>query len=58
MAVCVQEMVASEVSGVMFTVDPVTANPNFITITANYGLGEVSSIADFDKIEPKNPSAK
>ncbi|OQR76426.1 putative phosphoenolpyruvate synthase-like [Tropilaelaps mercedesae] len=50
MSVCVQEMVASEVSGVMFTVDPVTANPKYITITANYGLGEsvVSAAADPD----------
>ncbi|GBO45811.1 Putative phosphoenolpyruvate synthase, partial [Araneus ventricosus] len=40
MAVVVQDMVPSEVSGVMFTCDPVTNNPSVITITANYGLGE------------------
>ncbi|GIY94301.1 putative phosphoenolpyruvate synthase [Caerostris extrusa] len=40
MAVVVQEMVACEVSGVLFTCDPVTNNPSVITITANYGLGE------------------
>ncbi|CAL1271937.1 unnamed protein product [Larinioides sclopetarius] len=40
MAVVIQEMVACEVSGVMFTCDPVTNNPSIITITANYGLGE------------------
>ncbi|XP_055940036.1 prodigiosin synthesizing transferase PigC-like [Argiope bruennichi] len=40
MAVVIQEMVACEVSGVMFTCDPVTNNPSYITITANYGLGE------------------
>ncbi|GIX72596.1 uncharacterized phosphotransferase YvkC [Caerostris extrusa] len=40
MAVVIQDMVASEVSGVMFTCDPVTNNPSVITITANYGLGE------------------
>ncbi|XP_055939046.1 uncharacterized protein LOC129968808 [Argiope bruennichi] len=40
MAVVIQEMVACEVSGVMFTCDPVTNNPSVITITANYGLGE------------------
>ncbi|GFT97647.1 uncharacterized phosphotransferase YvkC, partial [Nephila pilipes] len=40
MAVVIQEMVASEVSGVLFTLDPVTSNPSVITITANYGLGE------------------
>ncbi|GBM67462.1 putative phosphoenolpyruvate synthase [Araneus ventricosus] len=40
MAVVIQEMVACDVSGVMFTCDPVTNNPSVITITANYGLGE------------------
>ncbi|GFS84669.1 putative phosphoenolpyruvate synthase [Trichonephila clavipes] len=40
MAVVIQEMVSSEVSGVLFTCDPVTNNPSIITITANYGLGE------------------
>ncbi|GBO39886.1 putative phosphotransferase YvkC, partial [Araneus ventricosus] len=40
MAVVIQEMVACEVSGVMFTCDPVTNNPSVVTITANYGLGE------------------
>ncbi|XP_055939759.1 uncharacterized phosphotransferase YvkC-like [Argiope bruennichi] len=40
MAVVIQDMVACEVSGVMFTCDPVTNNPSVITITANYGLGE------------------
>lgn len=41
MAVVVQEMVPSEVSGVMFTVDPVTGDPSHPYITANFGLGEV-----------------
>ncbi|GFY49866.1 uncharacterized phosphotransferase YvkC [Trichonephila inaurata madagascariensis] len=40
MAVVIQEMVACDVSGVLFTLDPVTSNPSIITITANYGLGE------------------
>ncbi|KAG8180291.1 hypothetical protein JTE90_013544 [Oedothorax gibbosus] len=40
MAVVIQEMVASQVSGVLFTCDPVTNNPATVTITANYGLGE------------------
>ncbi|GIX82890.1 putative phosphoenolpyruvate synthase [Caerostris extrusa] len=31
-------MVPSEVSGVMFTVDPVTGDPSDLCITANYGL--------------------
>lgn len=41
MCVVLQEMVASEVSGVMFTVEPLTADPTQLTITANFGLGEV-----------------
>ncbi|XP_055939045.1 putative phosphoenolpyruvate synthase [Argiope bruennichi] len=40
MAVVIQEMVACDVSGIMFTCDPVTNNPSVITVTANYGLGE------------------
>ncbi|XP_022686506.1 uncharacterized protein LOC111259076 isoform X2 [Varroa jacobsoni] len=50
MCVVVQEMISSEISGVMFTVDPVSGNPRHITITANYGIGEsvVSAAADPD----------
>ncbi|XP_054724719.1 putative phosphoenolpyruvate synthase [Uloborus diversus] len=40
MAVVIQEMVPCDVSGVLFTCDPVTNNPSVITITGNYGLGE------------------
>ncbi|XP_071034849.1 rifampicin phosphotransferase [Parasteatoda tepidariorum] len=52
MAVVVQEMIPSEISGVLFTVDPVTGNPSRPHITANYGLGEtvVSSLAEPDTI--------
>jgi len=39
-AVPVQRMVDSEVSGVLFTIDPLTSNPNLIAIEAAYGLGE------------------
>jgi len=39
-AVPVQKMVDSKVSGVLFTVDPLTSNPNLIAIEAAYGLGE------------------
>lgn len=41
MAVIVQEMVESKVSGVMFTIDPVTNEKNKIVIEAIYGLGEL-----------------
>lgn len=40
-AVPVQKMVQSEVSGVMFTVDPVTSDKNKIVIEAIFGLGEL-----------------
>lgn len=40
-AVVVQEMVASERSGVMFTVDPATGDRSRIVIEAALGLGEV-----------------
>ncbi len=39
-AVVVQAMVASEVSGVCFTVHPVTQDPNHLIIEAGWGLGE------------------
>jgi pyruvate,water dikinase len=40
-AVVVQKMVASERSGVMFTADPATRDPERIVIEAAIGLGEV-----------------
>ncbi len=40
LAVIVQLMAESEVSGVMFTVNPVTSDRNEIQINASYGLGE------------------
>src|SRR3989344_3364773 len=40
-AVPVQRMIQSEVSGVMFTIDPVTNNKNKIVIEAIFGLGEL-----------------
>ncbi|MCX6768134.1 MAG: phosphoenolpyruvate synthase [Candidatus Micrarchaeota archaeon] len=36
----VQKMVQSEASGVMFSVDPVTNDPNRIVVEAGFGLGE------------------
>lgn len=41
MAVVVQKMVESEVSGVMFTVNPINKDPNEIMIEAGWGLGEL-----------------
>ncbi len=40
-AVVVQKMVDSEVSGVMFTANPITGNRDEIMIEAVYGLGEM-----------------
>jgi pyruvate,water dikinase len=39
-SVGVQKMVNSEVAGVLFTINPVTGDPNQIVIEGNYGLGE------------------
>ncbi len=41
LAAVVQEMVQSEVAGVMFTIDPVTQDLGAVSIEAAYGLGEV-----------------
>ncbi|HUW21910.1 MAG TPA: phosphoenolpyruvate synthase [Candidatus Bathyarchaeia archaeon] len=40
-AVPVQEMIQSDISGVMFTVDPITGEKDKILIEAIYGLGEL-----------------
>jgi pyruvate,water dikinase len=40
MAVVVQEMVGAEVSGVMFTADPLTSNRQVVSVDATFGLGE------------------
>ncbi len=40
-AVPVQKMVASDTSGIMFTIDPVTNNKEHVVIEAIYGLGEM-----------------
>ncbi|NWF87424.1 phosphoenolpyruvate synthase [Candidatus Bathyarchaeota archaeon] len=39
-SVGVQKMVNSKVAGVIFTINPVTGDPNQIVIEGNYGLGE------------------
>jgi pyruvate,water dikinase len=41
LAVVVQLMVSSDRSGVMFTVDPSTADPSRVVVEAAFGLGEV-----------------
>jgi len=39
-AVIIQKMISSEVSGIVFTAHPVTSDPDMIMIEAGYGLGE------------------
>lgn len=52
MSVVVQEMVASDASGVMFTADPVSGNRTRLVIDAVFGLGEdiVSGLVSPDRI--------
>jgi pyruvate,water dikinase len=40
-AVVIQEMVESKVSGVSFSIEPVTNNKNIVVVEAVYGLGEL-----------------
>ncbi|BFH17058.1 phosphoenolpyruvate synthase [Paenibacillus melissococcoides] len=50
LAVIVQRLIAPDVSGVMFTADPITGNRSIISIDASFGLGEalVSGIVNPD----------
>jgi pyruvate, water dikinase len=45
-AVVVQKMVQSEVSGVVFTVDPITQDNSKLSIEAVFGLGDVISLGE------------
>lgn len=40
LAVVVQKMVSPQVSGILFTADPVTSNRKMVSIDAGFGLGE------------------
>lgn len=59
-AIVVQQMVQSEVSGVMFTGNPVNAATDQIFINASYGLGEaiVSGIVTPDEIVVRHRDLK
>ncbi|CAG0897663.1 unnamed protein product [Darwinula stevensoni] len=52
MGVVIQEMVAAEAAGVLFTCHPVSGHPGFMSISSNFGIGEtvVSASADPDTI--------
>jgi len=56
-SVGVQKMVDSRAAGVMFTINPVTGDPNQIVIEGNYGLGEAvvsGAVTPDDFIVEKN----
>lgn len=46
LAVVVQKMVQAEVSGVVFTVDPITQDNSKLSIEAVFGLGDVISLGE------------
>jgi phosphoenolpyruvate synthase/pyruvate phosphate dikinase len=50
LSVVVQKMIYPEVSGILFTADPVTSNRKVISIDASFGLGEalVSGLVNVD----------
>lgn len=50
MSVVVQKMIYPEVSGILFTADPVTSNRKVVSIDASFGLGEalVSGLVNAD----------
>jgi pyruvate,water dikinase len=58
LAVVVQKMVFPEVSGILFTADPVTGNRKISSVDAGFGLGEalVSGIVNADVYTIKNGS--
>lgn len=56
LAVVVQQMVFSEVSGIMFTADPISGNRRVASIDASFGLGEalVSGLVSADLYQVKD----
>jgi len=58
LSVVVQRMIFPDISGIMFTADPVTGHRKIVSIDASYGLGEalVSGIvsADLYKVDKRN----
>ncbi|MDP4132676.1 MAG: phosphoenolpyruvate synthase [Bacillota bacterium] len=56
LSVVIQEMVQSEMSGIMFTADPVSGNRKVISIDASFGLGEalVSGLVNSDNYKIYN----
>ncbi|AWK51684.1 phosphoenolpyruvate synthase [Clostridium beijerinckii] len=56
LSVVVQKMVFPDVSGILFTADPVTSNRKVLSIDASFGLGEalVSGLVNADNYEVRN----
>jgi phosphoenolpyruvate synthase (EC 2.7.9.2) len=58
LAVVIQQMIFSEVSGIMFTADPVSGNRRITSIDAGFGLGEAlvsgQVSADLYQVKTKN----
>lgn len=56
LSVVVQKMVFPEVSGIIFTADPVTSNRKVLSIDASFGLGEalVSGLVNADVYKVRN----
>lgn len=56
LAVIVQRMIFPDVSGIMFTADPVTGNRKVVSIDASFGLGEaiVSGLVSADLYKVKS----
>lgn len=55
-SVIIQNMVQSEVSGILFTADPITSNRKVLSIDAGFGLGEdlVSGVVNSDNYKVLN----
>jgi pyruvate,water dikinase len=56
LSVVVQKMVFPEVTGILFTADPVTSNRKVLSIDASFGLGEalVSGLVNADNYKVRN----
>ena len=56
MSVIIQNMIFPDISGIMFTADPVTDNRNIVYIDSSFGLGEalVSGLVSADLYQVKS----
>ena len=56
MSVIIQNMIFPDISGIMFTADPVTYNRNIVYIDSSFGLGEalVSGLVSADLYQVKS----